>query len=130
MKILSHIFKNILLPLFLLAIFLGLGNGIQKYLLSFIPGAIIGMLLLFLALQLTIIPYSLMKNFAARLTKHISLFLIPVSVSILTLYPLIKEYFLELSLLLSLSLILVLVTTGFIAERIQNSSGLEDHKDD
>jgi holin-like protein len=115
MAIIKNILKNLILPLSILFIFQFIGNLINSYILKFIPGPIIGMLLLLLAMTLNIIPYSLMKNFSTFLVKHISFFLIPTSVSLIVIIPIIGNYVLKIFLLLVLSLIMVLIVSGSFA---------------
>lgn len=115
MTIIKNILKNLILPLSILFIFQFIGNLINSYIVKFIPGPIIGMLLLLLAMTLNIIPYSLMKNFSSFLVKHISFFLIPTSVSLIVIIPTIGDYVLKIFLLLVLSLIIVLIVSGSFA---------------
>lgn len=115
MKLIKKVFINLFIPLSVLFLFQFIGNLINSYLFKFIPGPVIGMLLLLLAMTLNIIPYSIMKNFSSFLVKHISFFLIPTSVSLIVIIPKIGDYVIKLILLLILSLIIVLIVTGHFA---------------
>lgn len=115
MAIIKKILKNLILPLSILFIFHLIGNLNNSYIVKLIPGPIIGMLLLLLAMTLNIIPYSLMKNFSSFLVKHISFFLIPTSVSLIVIIPIIGNYVLKIFLLLVISLIIVLIFSGSFA---------------
>jgi holin-like protein len=115
MIIIKKVLKNFIIPLAILFLFQLIGNLINSYITSFIPGPIIGMLLLLLAMSLNIIPYSLMKNFSSFLVRHISFFLIPTSVSLIVIIPIIGSYILKIFLLLVLSLIIVLIVSGSFA---------------
>lgn len=115
MTIIKNILKNLILPLSILFIFQFIGNLINSYIMKFIPGPIIGMLLLLLAMTYNLIPFSIMKNFSSFLVKHISFFLIPTSVSLIVIIPRIGDYVLRIFLLLVLSLIIVLIVSGSFA---------------
>ncbi|KAF0091339.1 MAG: holin-like protein [Fusobacteria bacterium] len=115
MKLIKKILNNFIIPLAILLMFQLIGNLINSYILKFIPGPIIGMLLLLLAMTINIIPYELMKNFSAFLVKHISFFLIPTSVSLIVIIPRIDDYVVRIILLLILSLIIVLIVSGSFA---------------
>lgn len=115
MTIIKKVIKNLIIPISILFIFQFIGILINLYLLKSIPGPIIGMLLLLLAMTLNIVPYTLMKNFSTFLVKHISFFLIPTSVSLIVIIPQIGNYILKVFLLLVLSLIIVLIISGSFA---------------
>lgn len=115
MTIIKKLLQNLIIPLSILFIFQFIGNLINSYIVKFIPGPIIGMLLLLLAMTLNIIPYSIMKNFSSFFVKHISFFLIPTSVSLIVIIPIIGDYVLKIYLLLVLSLIIVLIVSGSFA---------------
>lgn len=115
MTIIKNILKNLILPLSILFIFQFIGNLINSYIMKFIPGPIIGMLLLLLAMTYNLIPFSIMKNFSSFLVKHISFFLIPTSVSLIVIIPRIGDHVLRIFLLLVLSLIIVLIVSGSFA---------------
>ncbi len=115
MTLIKKLLSNLIIPSGILFSFQLIGNLINTYLIKFIPGPIIGMLLLLLAMTLNIIPYNLMKNFSSFLIKHISFFLIPTSVSLIVIIPRIGDYFIKLILLLVFSLIIVLIVSSSFA---------------
>jgi holin-like protein len=115
MTIIKKILINFIIPLAILLVFQFIGNLINSYILKFIPGPIIGMLLLLLAMTLNIVPYKIMKNFSTFLVRHISFFLIPTSVSLIVIIPRIGDYVVKIILLLVLSLIIVLIVSGSFA---------------
>lgn len=115
MTIIKKILTNFIIPLTILFLFQLIGNLINLYMFKYIPGPIIGMLLLLVAMTLNIIPYRIMKNFSTFLVKHISFFLIPTSVSLIVIIPKIGDYVVKIILLLILSLIIVLIVSGNFA---------------
>ena len=116
-----------LATLLLLYAFLFLGNQLNR-ILFFIPGPILGMLLFLLALQIRVIPYNLIRDFSKLLVSHMSLFLIPVSVSMLLLFKDFRTSLLPMLLVLLFSLIFTLTVTGAAASRF--SSGSDQQQED
>lgn len=114
-----------LLPLGLLALFLEGGNLLHDHLVRFVPGPVLGMLLLLAFLKLRIVPYEIMKTFSGHLTKHISFFLIPTSVAILSVVGTVGEYFTRILGLLLASLVLVMSTVAFLLNLLRSRSTLE-----
>ena len=78
-----------------------------------IPGAIIGMLLLLVTLIVRRGRLAPVQTTAQRLLPYLPLILVPVSVGIMTQWPLLGRHWLALSLALTLSLIAGLLTTVF-----------------
>lgn len=106
---------NFLLPLGILFGFLFLGNVLNRYLFKFMPGPVIGMLLLLLALSLNIVPYSLIGDFSLFLVRHISFFIIPTNLSLMVILPRIGDSLVRVMLMLVFSLISVFVVTSSFA---------------
>ncbi len=115
MTIIKKIILNFILPLGILFAFQFLGNMLNKYFITFMPGPVIGMLLLLLALSFNIIPFRIIEKFSLFLVKHISFFLIPTSVSLIIILPQIENYFIRIMVMLILSLTSVLIISGSFA---------------
>ncbi len=115
MVYIKKLMLNIMLPLGIIFTFQLLGNLINKYLINFLPGPIIGMLLLLTALIFNIVPYKIIEVFTAFLVKHISFFLIPTNISLIIIVPKIQNYFIRIILMLVISLISVIIVTGTFA---------------
>lgn len=116
-----------LATLLILFSFLFLGNQLNR-IVFFIPGPILGMLLFLLALQLKIIPYTLIQEFSRHLVAHMSLFLIPVSVSMLLLFEDFRSSLLPMLLVLLLSLLFTLSLTGAAAGYFSRSAEDSDQE--
>lgn len=112
------VLKYILLPIGILFLYLEIGNLINQNLLRFIPGPILGMILLLVSLKAGIIPYNLMRAFSKLLVKHISFFLIPTSVAIISVVGTVGEYIGKIFALLIFSLIAVMITVGYLLQGI------------
>jgi len=111
----KSLFKEILLYIkqFSIILFFFLLGEAIAYLLPFsFPGAILGMILLFIALSLKLVKTSDIKIVSDFFLKYMALFFIPAGVSIMSSYELIEQYLLSISVLLVLSTIFML---GFIS---------------
>lgn len=122
---------KIIFPIFILFLFQYIGVLINIYLFNLIPGSIIGMLLLLLGLKLKIISYELMKDFSNFLVKHISFFLIPTTVSIISIISIEKNElpFILTALLISLIIVLTVVSYFVIFMTKSNDENIENEED-
>lgn len=128
MKIkLKKLILKILFPIAILFSFQYIGNLLNSYVIGIIPGPIIGMLLLLLALKIKLVPYHLMKDFSNLFVKHISFFLIPTTVSIMAIFSIHKTSLPYLLITLLLSLIIVLtVVSYFVIFITKSNNSIED----
>lgn len=97
---------------------------IGEYISSFIqgiiliPGSIVGMLLLFLLLQFKVLDLSSIENISGFFLDNMAVFFIPAGVSLIKSLDLIKENVLVLLLVICLSTLIVMYTTGVIVEKM------------
>lgn len=119
--------KKIFLPILILILHLEVGLYVSDLFLPVIPGSIIGMLLLLFSLRMRIVPYAWMKDFSAFLVRHISLFLIPSSVSIVVMFAGIKGYLPMILTILLISLIVVLTVIGRVVQGYERKADGNEH---
>lgn len=97
---------------------------IGEYISSFIqgviliPGSIVGMLLLFILLQFKVLYLSSIENISGFFLDNMAVFFIPAGVSLIKSLDLIKENVLVLLLVICLSTLVVMYTTGIIVEKM------------
>ena len=97
---------------------------IGEYISSFIqgiiliPGSIVGMLLLFLLLQFKVLDLSSIENGSGFFLDNMAIFFIPAGVSLIKSLDLIRENVLVLLLVICLSTLIVMYTTGIIVEKM------------
>lgn len=91
--------------LLILLLFLLLGSALQLAFSLPLPASILGMLLLLLFLVIRRKTPESLVNISKTLSPLLPLFIIPVSVGIITQKPLLKEYGVELILIMAVSLI-------------------------
>lgn len=100
--------------LLILLLFLLLGSGLQILFNLPLPASILGMLLLLIFLVARGKTPASLTSISKTLSPLLPLFIIPVSVGIVTQKPLLKEYGLELVLILAISIIPGALVTAWI----------------
>ncbi|RKL65523.1 murein hydrolase regulator LrgA [Salipaludibacillus neizhouensis] len=105
--------------LFLIAIF-SASNFIVKYTNLFIPGNVLGMILLFVSLTLGIVKLNYIEKAAEYLIKHLALFFIPYAVGIMTYGDLIKTSGWKLLVMIVGSTIIGLIITSGMTQYLSS----------
>ncbi|UJL46277.1 CidA/LrgA family holin-like protein [Virgibacillus sp. NKC19-16] len=108
LKIIIHI--AVLYVIFLV------GNGIQQYFNLFIPGSVIGMLLLFVLLMTGVIKASWIEEGARTIINHLALFFIPATVGVINYFDLFAGKGFLLVIIVLLSTVMVIVTSGHVSQ--------------
>lgn len=92
--------------------FLVIGNLLSGLLGGFMPGSVIGMLLLFLALSTGIVKDRWIRQVATFLTDNMMIFFMPAFMGIMDLWGVVRMNLWEWIAVMVLSTILVLIATG------------------
>ncbi|MCC0784665.1 CidA/LrgA family protein [Clostridioides sp. ES-S-0108-01] len=97
-----------------------LGEYISSFIqeIILIPGSIVGMLLLFILLQFKVLDLNSIENVSGFFLDNMAIFFIPAGVSLIKSLDLIKENVLVLLLVICLSTLIVMYTTGIIVEKM------------
>lgn len=107
----------------ILSVFYLVGVWIQQTFNLFIPGSIIGMFLLFLALLTRILPVRFIEQGSAFILRHMPLLFIPVTVGILQFLDVFAGKGIMLILITLLSTMMVLITAGLLGQSLVNRKG-------
>ena len=110
---------------FLILLFLALGEGISSLIGGFVPGNVLGMVLLFLALSLKIVRPDSVKYVSTVLTRNMALFFVPAGVGLMASMQLIGNNWLAILLSSAISTLLVIAVVGLIQEKM----GKNEHTD-
>lgn len=94
-----------------------LGSLIAALIHNFIPGSVIGMILLFAALSLKLIRPGVTKKASKFLLDNMLLFFIPVSVGLITSYTLVTKNVVAIVVSTVISTIMVIVVVGWTTQR-------------
>lgn len=79
--------NRVVIGLFIILLFLAIGNIVNLYLIPMLPGSVIGMVLLFAALQLKIVKESSVESVAKYLVSTMPIYFIPITVGIIAILP-------------------------------------------
>lgn len=97
-----------------------LGELLSKSLFKFIPGNIIGMLILLIMLSKKIIRLEAIETVSKFLLEHLAFFFIPAGVGLLTAIELIRGNSIKLVFICIISTVLVMVITGIVVQVLIN----------
>lgn len=95
-----------------------LGNFIARYMAWGIPGNILGIVFLFFALELRILPLRWIETGASLLIAELVLFFIPSAVGVMQFEPLLKQNGWSFFLIITLGTLGVMVVVGTITETL------------
>lgn len=98
--------------LFIIFLFLFLGNSTSEIFNIPIPGSVIGMLYLTGALRFNILKLDLVRDTAEVLVKNMAFLFIPPGVGVMLYFDLIRNSFVSIIVSFFLSVILVLIVVG------------------
>lgn len=109
---------RVCLHIMALYVLLFIGNFLQETFQLFIPGSVIGMLLLFFLLKTKIVKLKWIEEGTSLLLRHLTLFFIPVTIGIIEYFNLFagKGIFLVIAAVVSTAL--VMGTSGLISEHL------------
>ncbi|WP_062047674.1 CidA/LrgA family protein [Bacillus sp. JCM 19034] len=118
-------YLQITLQLLILIVIYYIGVWIQQFFSLFIPGSIIGMLLLFVALAFRLIRVQWIDQGASFLLNHLPLLFIPVTVGALPYLPLFKGKAGLLLLIALFSTAMVMCFSSLISQKMVKEKGDE-----
>jgi holin-like protein len=104
---------------FIILLMLLLGNGLSSAINGIIPGSVIGMVLLFLALLSKIIKPEMIRKPAGYLINHMSLFFIPAGVGLMTAWDLIASHWVSIIVSSVVSTVVVLAVVGLVQQKME-----------
>ena len=101
---------------FIIVAHLVAGNLLSSAIGGFIPGSVVGMLLLFLSLMTGIVKDSQIREVASFLTDNMTIFFLPAFMGIMDLWGILKLNLVAWLSVVILSTVLVLVSTGAVQQ--------------
>ncbi|HJB84523.1 MAG TPA: CidA/LrgA family protein [Candidatus Alistipes merdigallinarum] len=106
--------------LFLILLFYLLGCLISALIGNFVPGSVIGMVLLFAALSLKWVRPGAVKRVSSFLLDNMMLFFVPVGVGLITSYTLLSRYMLAIIVASLVSTVLVIAVVGLVEQKLES----------
>lgn len=86
---------HLLVGLFIVLVHLFLGNLLSYFIFQgFLPGSVLGMILLFMSLKVKIVDANYVKDFCRITARYIPLFFVPIGVGLMDSFGMVKENFL------------------------------------
>ena len=106
---------------FYILLFYFLGQMLSLLIHGFIPGSVLGMILLFLALFFKLVKPENVKDVATTITKNMAVFFIPAGVGLMAYYDLLSKSIVAILVAIAGSTILTIITVAFIQERLDKN---------
>lgn len=104
---------------FYILLFYFLGEMLSILIKGFLPGSVIGMMLLFLSLFFKILNPENVRSAATTITKNMAVFFIPAAVGLMAYGELVSKNLVAIILAISISTILTMITVALIQERME-----------
>lgn len=103
---------------FYILLFYFIGEFISTLIDGFIPGSVIGMVLLFLALVFKAVKPAKVRRISAVLTDNMGLFFVPAGVGLMTTFGIISQYWAVIVTASVVSTLLVIATVALIQQKL------------
>ena len=116
--------------IFLILLFYLLGCFVAALIGNFVPGSVIGMILLFCALSLKWVRPGHVKKVSMFLLDNMMLFFILVGVGLITSYTLLSRYMLAIIVASLVSTVLVIAVVGLVEQKLESKKRSKKEDDD
>ena len=107
-----------LIEAFYILFFYFTGEFISYFIYWFIPGSVIGMVLLFLALAFKVVKPNKVKKLSTLLTENMGLFFLPAGVGLMNSLGIISQYWVVIVTASVVSTILVIASVALIQQKL------------
>jgi putative effector of murein hydrolase LrgA (UPF0299 family) len=104
--------------LVVLLLFQGLGELISRFAIPFIPGPVVGLVLLLAWLQVRKAVPEPVDLVASALVKHLGLLFIPAAVGVVIYWPQIRSHALAVAVALLVSVVMTIAVTALVLKRV------------
>ncbi len=108
---------------FFILLFYLLGEMISLLLNGFIPGSVIGMVLLFLSLLFKIVRPEWLKKTATVITRNMAIFFVPAAVGLVAYIELLSNSLVTIFSAIIISTILTIIVVGLVQQAFENKIG-------
>jgi holin-like protein len=105
--------------IFIILLFYFLGQVAGYLINGFVPGSIIGMILLFLSLYFKAVKPDCVKDVAYAFTRNMAIFFIPAGAGLLGAYGLISRFWMSILIVCSVSTILVIAVVAIVQQKME-----------
>lgn len=105
--------------IFIILLFYFIGQIISYLIRGFIPGSIIGMMLLFICLYLKKVSPDNVSSVANAFTKNMAIFFIPAGVGILGSFGIVSKFLSSILIICSISTALVIAVVAIVQQKME-----------
>lgn len=105
--------------IFIILLFYFIGECVSYLIKGFVPGSIIGMMLLFLALYFKVIHPDSVDSTANTITKNMAIFFIPSGAGLMTSFGVLSKFWASIIITCSISTILVIAVVGIVQQKME-----------
>lgn len=105
--------------IFLILLFYFIGGCVSYLIKGFVPGSIIGMMLLFASLYFKIINPNNVKDVANAFTRNMAIFFIPAGAGLMTSFGILSKFWSSIIIVCSISTILVIAVVGLVQQKME-----------
>jgi holin-like protein len=105
--------------IFFILLFYFLGELISIAILKFIPGSVIGMILLFLSLYFKILNPEKVKNTATIITKNMAVFFVPAAVGLMAYVEMVSKSLLAIVFAIGISTVLTIIAVALVQDKME-----------
>ena len=105
--------------LFFIFLFYFLGEAVSYLINGFIPGSVLGLVFLFLALFFKLLHPDNVRQTATLITRNMAVFFVPAAVGLMSYYELLSENWVAIITAITASTIFVIVSVALIQEYME-----------
>lgn len=112
---------SLIIQTFWILFFYLLGLGVSFLIGGVIPGAVLGMIFLFLALSLGYVKEKSVSSVAQALLSNMVLFFLPATVGLITTFALVARNLIPISVAVIVSTVLIIVSVAVVAQKMERN---------
>jgi len=105
--------------IFIILLFYFIGECLSYLIEGFVPGSIIGMILLFVSLYLKIVNPDNVDGVANAFTKNMAIFFIPSGAGLISSFGVLSKFWTSIIVVCSVSTILVIAVVGLVQQKME-----------
>jgi len=105
--------------LFFILLFYFLGEMLSLLIGGFMPGSVLGMILLFLSLFFKLLKPEYVKDAATVITKNMAVFFVPAGVGLMAYYDILSKNLVAIVAAISISTVLTIIAVALVQERFE-----------
>ena len=112
--------------IFFILLFYFVGECISHLIYGFVPGSILGMILLFIFLHYKKVKEEDVESVANAFTRNMAVFFIPAGVSLLGASDILSKFWLSIIIVCSVSSVLVITVVALLEEKLEKRSKTDE----